>query len=117
MCWSNQVSVVRMIVLVAVCATRQVLAEVPVPVNEEDVLRMFTQRERERAERQWLRSLAPPPVAAPYDLRSLQQQLWYSQWRLGQQKGSLPQGQRPHCQPPDFLPPPPFRRCPNLPWR
>jgi hypothetical protein len=118
---ANQVTKMRTIVLAVAFASGHVLAEpqapAPVTVNEEDVLRMFTQRERERTEQQWLRNLAPAPVPAPYDWRSLQNQMWYSQWRLRQQKRPLPAGGEVHCRPPDFIPPPPFRLCPNLPFR
>jgi hypothetical protein len=104
-------------VLVVMCVASQALAKAPAPVQEQDVLRMFTQRESERTVQQWLRGYSLPPVSAPYDLHSLERQLWYSQWWLRQQEGTPPAGETPHCQPPYYMPPPPFRYCPDLPLR
>jgi len=117
MCCSIPVTMLRMAVLAVVCGASQALAEAPAPAKEQDVLRMFTQREHERTEQQWLRSYALPAVSSAYDSHSLEIQLWHSQWWLRQQKGTLPAGEVPYCQPPYYIPPLPFRQCPNWPWR
>jgi len=100
-------------VLAGLCCASTALAEAP--VKEQDVLDLFSQRERLRTEQQFLRSYMAPPLSPAFDSRSLGRQLWQSQWWLQQQKEALPAAKIPYCQPPYYIPPPPFRQCPNLP--
>ena len=103
----------RTAVLAGLCCASTALAEAP--VKEQDVLDLFSQRERLRTEQQFLRSYTAPPLSPVFDTRSLGRQLWQSQWWLQHHKEPLPAGKIPYCQPPYYIPPPPFRQCPNLP--
>ncbi len=86
----------------------------PAPVSDQEVLARFAQRERQRSQELWLRGYAQPPAPAPFDLHSLEHQLWYRDWRLRQQIGTLPPDALPYCQPPYYIAGPPFRQCPGL---
>lgn len=83
----------------------------PAPTSEQEVLARFAQRERERSQALWLRGYALPPAPAPFDLQSLERQLWYSDWWLRQQMGAPPAGGAPYCQAPYYIAGPPFRQC------
>jgi hypothetical protein len=87
------------------------LAEAPIPTQ--DVLDLFSQRERERSEQVWLRSYVQPPAPSAFNSRRLEQQLWQSQWWLQQRKEWPSGGGSPPCPSPHY-PPPPFRPCPDL---
>lgn len=100
-------------VLVGVCCASTALAEAT--VKEQDVIDLFSQREQLRTEQQFLRSYTSPLVAPVFDSRNLERQLWQSQWWLQHHNEPLPAGGIPYCQPPYYIPPPPFRQCPNLP--
>lgn len=95
------------------CCASMALAETP--VSEQEVLDLFMQHERLRTEQQFVRSHAAPLIAPAFDAHSLERQLWQSQWWLQHHKKPQPSGVIPYCQPPYFIPPPPFRQCPNLP--
>ena len=87
------------------------LAEAPIPTQ--DVLDLFSQRERERSEQVWLRSYVQPPAPSAFDSRRLERQLWQSQWWLQQRKDRPLGGASTPCPSPHY-PPPPFRPCPDL---
>lgn len=84
------------------------------PVSDQEVIARFAQRERERSQEVWLRGYALPPAPAPFGLRSLEHQLWYRDWHLRQQIGTVPPHEPPYCQPPYYIARPPFRHCPEL---
>jgi hypothetical protein len=100
--------------LLLACALLPALAQSPSPpsVSGQEALDLFSQRERARSQEVWLRGYAQPPAAAPFGLHSLDQQLWYRDWRLRQQMDALAPDQPPYCQPPYYIARPPFRQCP-----
>jgi len=98
-------------VLTMIGCVAAALAEAPVPTQ--DVLDLFSQRERERSEQVWLRSYVQPPAPSAFDSRRLERQLWQSQWWLQQRKERPSGGGSAPC-PSSHYPPPPFRPCPDL---
>lgn len=106
------ISRLRTVVLAGLCCASTALAEAP--VKEQDVLDLFSQRERLRTEQQFARSYSAPFFSPVFDSRSLERQLWQNQWWLQQHKEPPLAGTIPYCQPPHFIPPPPFRVCPGF---
>ena len=98
-------------VLTMIGCVAAALAEAPVPTQ--DVLDLFSQRERERSEQVWSRSYLQPPAPSAFDSHRLERQLWQSQWWLQQHKERPSGGASPPCPSPHH-PPPPFRPCPDL---
>jgi hypothetical protein len=83
--------------------------------NQGEVIELFSSRETQRAEAQWLR-LNPqtlPYDAARFSSPELRQELGEIQWWLIESQARSRVPLSPYCRPPRYTAPPPYRACPR----